>query len=108
MPQAETDEHRLSIRVTTDLKDRFEAACAKKKISQQAAVVSLMDWWARAPELLQSLVVGHINGREERQAVAAAALKIFISVGPDFDLAKFDQVLDEIGVKGRGTKPRSR
>lgn len=97
----------LRIRVPEQLKDLFEAACARKKVSQQQAVVSLMEWFVAQPGMLQSLVLGHFDHTpEERKRVAQLALEMLRD--GELPTPRFDAVLDVRNEPGARKRDRSR
>lgn len=57
---AEQDAEQIRIRVSPDLKAKWSAMLEKRKISQQAAVVALMDWIVDQDPLLQLSIFGQV------------------------------------------------
>lgn len=82
MQQSGADEHRLSIRLTTAQSERFHRACEGKNVSQQAAVVALLELFSHAPEPLQAQMVVPMRDAGARRAVARAVLEYLASRWP--------------------------
>ncbi len=58
-------EENLRIRISTDLKERWTAACERKKISQQDAINEMMEWFLGQEDLVQSMIFGQIESTPE-------------------------------------------
>lgn len=59
-PAVEPEEENIRVRVPGPLKGKWDGVTAAHKISQQAAVVSLMAWFVEQDALLRSMVLGQI------------------------------------------------
>ena len=64
----------LRIRLGPELKEALDAFQAKKKLSQQDTVKSLLEWFLRQEGMVQSLIVGHVD-EEYRGQVAELVLE---------------------------------
>lgn len=64
MAQKETDS--LRVRLGEDLKPRLDALLADKRITQQAAIVAIIEWLLNQPPLTQSMVLGQIPRDDPR------------------------------------------
>lgn len=62
--------HGLIFRVNESTKDRWDAATAGRKISQQEAGRSLVEWFVTLDELTQAMILGQIPATEELIEIA--------------------------------------
>lgn len=102
MQQSGADEHRLSIRLTTAQSERFHRACEGKNVSQQAAVVALLELFSHAPEPLQAQMVVPMRDAGARRAVARAVLEYLASRWPKDRDAGAGEVRNPGDVRGSG------
>jgi len=91
MQMAET-EH-IRIRVKPDLKQRWDKVLADRKISQQEAVVALMEWASRQEPILQTMLFGQVPESDQ----AELARIVLRRLGQPAKLPTYTKLIDSVG-----------